>query len=127
MTANRQEESPPVLTVEEPQVGVEALGLGALRDETTPGQEAAGLSHETGELGGEEAADQERLDGEQHEHCGDHSTVYLDRGDNEDEPQQQKKGLRDGARGLGDDDRRHALVIRHGRPQEPDLDRLPAD
>ena len=68
MTGDGQEESLPAVTVKEPQVCVEALGLRALRDETAPGEQATDLAHEAGELRGKEATDQQGLDSEQDQH-----------------------------------------------------------
>jgi len=97
-----------------------------VRDEAAPREEVAGSPHEARELERKEAADEERLDGEQDQHAGDNPRIDRNHGDRDDQPQKQKECLRDGARRLVDHHRWHALSVRHAGPQQPDFHRLPA-
>ena len=62
---HREEKSVPPMTVEFAQAAVEALGIRAVLDESSPGKQPPRLAHQARELGHEEATDQERFEPEQ--------------------------------------------------------------
>src|SRR5262245_617049 len=127
MKRDREEEAAPVLSIVAPEASIQLLGGGRILDEAAPRERSPGPAHEPRKLGSHEAADQEHLDGEQREHGAHDVSLHRDHGHDEPETEHEQERLGDGARGLGDDHGRHALVVRNRGAQEPDLDRLAAD
>ena len=109
------------------QRGVETLGGRRIGGHAGPHQNPARAAHEARDLRAEEPADGEHLDGEQPEHRAQHRAAHVEGRPREHDADEQEDRLRDHDRGLGDDDRGHALGVRDVTPHEPGLHRLAAD